>query len=82
MKYRITESRLRGIIREALNSVLNESDNRMSREEQIEREARMHESACMWSDKPVSNYESYKLGAEWADAHPYTQEEPLNDEGG
>lgn len=79
---RLTESRLRGVIQEVVNSVLNESDNRMSREEQIEREARMHESACIWSDRPCSNYESFKQGAEWADENPYTQEEPLNDEGG
>lgn len=72
-RIRLSESRLHRIVKESVKKVLNESDNRMSREEQIEREARMHESACIWSDKPVSNYESYKLGAEWADAHPYTQ---------
>lgn len=43
----------------------------MNREEQIDKEASMYESACLWGDNPNGGVKgAYKLGARWADEHP------------
>lgn len=45
----------------------------MTREEEIDKEASMYESACLWGDNPNGGVKrAYKLGAKWADEHPKT----------
>lgn len=45
----------------------------MTREEQIQKAASMHESACLWSDNSTSNKESFIRGAKWSDEHPFEE---------
>ena len=45
----------------------------MTREEQIQKAASMHESACLWSDNSTSHKESFIRGAKWSDEHPFEE---------